>query len=376
MAVAGPVTRALRWLWPAVRTAHAWTGLAACALLATIAFTGALLVFEEPLLRATVAGADSPPVVDPGRLADAVRAVEREFGAQRIRSLVFGSERFGLHEVALRDGGGAWLDPRSLAVVERWPQHGRLGEWLFALHHELLLDAGGRRAVGIVGLVALALLATGVAYWARFGFRGARAWPRDCSARELDAAHRTWGLAVALPLLVLIVTGALLALPEVARPVLAAATASRAMETPPPRLPTSSVASGRATDWAGVLAAAGARFPDARLRVVVWPQGDAPIAVRMRRPAEWHWNGRTQVWLTPAGAVLEDRDALQATRAVRAQHLLWPLHAARVGGLGWAFGAFAAGLVLTALSVLGAWAYVLRLRRRSGARSRANTTHA
>jgi uncharacterized iron-regulated membrane protein len=273
---------------------------------------------------------------------------------------VFGSDHFALHEVALRDGGGAWLDPRTYAVVERWPEHGRAGEWLFGLHHELLLGPTGKTISGWIGGVAL-LLFSGLAYW--LGLRGWRAWPRSPSPRELDAAHRSWGAAVALPLLVILVTGAGVALPEVAKPLLRFFTGDRLAEPPPPRLPAGSAVAR--IDWARGLANAQARFPDATLRLVVWPRGTTPPYARLQQPVEWHANGRTFVWFAPAaGAVLGVRDALHAPRAARLHDLLWPLHAQRVGGPAWQLVGGATGGALATLSIVGAVAYLRRSRRR------------
>lgn len=354
-----------RRFWPWLRTAHAWTGLVACLFLFVFGATGAYLALEPVLLRTTVPGANGAVITDPATLAASVAAAEREFGVDRLGSMVFGSGHFALHEVTLRDGSGAWLDPRTHVVVERWAEHGRAGEWLFALHHELLLGARGKTIAGWIGVVTLLLLLSGLSYWAKLGLRGWRAWPRSSTPRELDAAHRTWGAAVALPLVVILLTGAGVALPEVAKPLLAAATGERAVEPPPPRLPAGTPAS-TAIDWSRGLANAQARFPDATLRLVVWPRDTTPPYARLQQPAEWHANGRTFVWFAPAtGDVLGNRDALTAPRFARVHDLLWPLHAQRVGGAAWQIVAGATGLALAGLSIVGAFAFVQRRRRRT-----------
>ena len=56
------------------------------------------------------------------------------------------------------------------------------------------------------------------------------------------------------------------------------------------------------------------------------------VTVRMRRPSEWHPNGRTTLTLAGKGTVLMARDAPAAPLAVRAQHALYPLHSARMAG--------------------------------------------
>lgn len=365
MAIAPTATRVARRFWPWLRTAHAWTGLAACLFLFVSGATGAYLSVEPAWLRASVPGANAAPVTDPAALAQAVAAAERTFGTDRLKSMTFGGEHFALHEVALRDGGGAWLEPRTGAVVERWAEHGRVGEWLFALHHDLLLGGVGKQVAGWIAVVALLLVASGLAYWVKLGLRQWRAWPRSGMPRELDAAHASWGTLAALPLVVILVTGAGVALPEVSKPLLAGLTGERSVEPPPPRLAEDD---GSRIDWGRGLARAQARFPRARLRLVVWPTGTTPPYARLQQPAEWHANGRTFVWFAPAdGTVLGVRDALAAPRYARLQDSLWPLHAQRVGGPAWQIVGGATGVALAVLSVLGALAFVRR--RRAASRS-------
>lgn len=356
---ASALTIASRRFWPLLRKAHAWAGLAACSFLLIAAVSGTILVFEEPWLRATVPGANKSAVVEPAKLGAAAAAAEREFGRERLRSMVFASEKLGLHSLTFVDGGGAWLDPTSLAIVETWERHGRVGEWLLALHHELLADEAGETFIGSVALVAFVLVLSGVAYWAKLKFNAPRAWPRSTSARELDAAHRTWGLVVALPLALLLLTGAGMALPSVSKPLLGAITGEPVAEPAPPNAP------GVATiDWAAGIAAAQAAFPSAAPRIAVWPRGGVAPYVRMRQPDEWHSNGRTTVWFEPtAGRVLETRDAVRAPQAARLFDTFWPLHASRIGGVAWQIATFLVGVALAMLSITGALAYVKRLRR-------------
>jgi uncharacterized iron-regulated membrane protein len=340
-----------RRFWPVLRRVHAWAGLASCAFLAVLGLTGALLVFEDPLLRATVPGAAQPPVVDAAGIAAAAEAAERTFGAERIRSMTLASERFGLHELRLADGRGAWLDPRSHGVVEAWEPRGRLGEWLFDLHHELLAGKTGKTIAGWIGVVALLLTLTGVAYWARNGFRRARGWPARYTRAELDAAHRTWGAAFALPLIVVISSGVALALPEVARPLIATFTGKASL---PPKAPRDAAARD-GTRWERALQAAQGKFPDATARILIWPADGRAPSVRLRRAEEWHANGRTQLWFAAGtGEPLASYDALAAPAGARFYDLLWPVHASRVGGLAWQVGTFFSGLALMLLSLAGA----------------------
>jgi uncharacterized iron-regulated membrane protein len=78
-----------------------------------------------------------------------------------------------------------------------------------------------------------------------------------------------------------------------------------------------------------------ARFPDAEIRSLSLPRGgNGLITLRMKRPAEWLPNGRTTIWFAAGdGRLVAARNAEDLPRTVRAYNLLYPLHAAEVGGL-------------------------------------------
>ena len=69
-----------------------------------------------------------------------------------------------------------------------------------------------------------------------------------------------------------------------------------------------------------------------------WPKVPGGAAtIRLRRPAEWHPNGRTTLTIAGDGTVLLERDAPAAPLAVRAGNALYPLHSARLTGSAMAF---------------------------------------
>lgn len=343
-----------------LRKVHAWAGLGLALLLAVQALSGALLVFKPEWLRLTQAGAAAPVVSDPAALAEAGRAAERIFGAESIGSIVFAGPEIGLHQVYLEDGGGAYLDA-SGALVRRWEPNGRAVDWLFDLHHHLLNGETGEKVAGAAGLLAAVLILTGLIVWAPAwrSFRWSVVPVRDKRAAWLSA-HRDLGVLVAPVALALTLTGAALALPELARPAAGFLTGG-ATAAPKPPSP-SADAFPSAVDWSAALAAAQARFPDATVRIAVWPRAPgAPVQIRLRQPAEWHANGRTAVWLAPSGAVLQVVDAQGVGADQRLLDAAWPLHAAKVGGPLWKVSAFLSGLGLAALSVWGGVAYARKL---------------
>jgi uncharacterized iron-regulated membrane protein len=88
--------------------------------------------------------------------------------------------------------------------------------------------------------------------------------------------------------------------------------------------------------------------------------------MRARQPAEWLPNGRTLLWFDPAdGRLVDHRDALAMPAGSRLFNLLYPIHAAKVGGLSYRLVMTLSGLALSllgSLTMLSFWSR--RLRRR------------
>ena len=310
-----------------LRTLHAWLGATCGLLLAVIGLSGALLVFKDDYLRATLPGADAPVPRDGAALGAMLERLEAGDGPVP-RNVVFGTERMGLHTVDFGQGDGAYVDARG-ATVAAWRDGARLEQRLFELHHALFAGEPGELVAGWAALFAVAMAISGVVLWlpGRRAF-APRAWPLSGRRRDVIAQHRDLGALAGLPLLLMVLTGAGMAFQPQAERVLAVLTAS----TPLPR-PVVRAAAGD-VDWAAALAAAQARFPDARPRIAIWPtRPGEPATLRLRRAAEWHANGCTVVQLDPAsGAVLATVDALALSRGERAYNALWPLHAAKLDG--------------------------------------------
>jgi uncharacterized iron-regulated membrane protein len=343
---------------PLLRTAHNWVGLALSLVLALLALSGSLLVFKTDWLRATQPGAAAAVVVDAATFGRDAEAAERVYGTERLKSVTFAGPEIGLHQVYLADGGGAYLEPGTGRVVSEWAKNERFVDWLFDLHHHLLLGKSGTTLAGWTGFAGLLLTVSGLYLWwpARRLF-APRLTPRSSARGHWVAVHRDMGALTAPVALLLLFSGWPMALPDVAKPAMTAVLGE--MEPRP-----NPVAGEGDVDWAAAVPAAQARFENAAPRMAVWPASGKPASVRLRQPAEWHANGRTQVWIDPAdGAVLATWNAQAERRAGRVYNVLWPLHAAKVGGLMWKLLAFAGGLGLAALSLYGAESFRRRLAR-------------
>lgn len=365
-AAAGARRPAQGALMDVLRQIHAWAGLSVSLFVAALGLSGSLLVFRPEWFKLTVPGAARSITPDPVAFAQAAEAAEAAFGREKIRSVVFASPDFGLHQVMLKSGGGGYLDPVTGQVVQQWAKNERLIDGVFDFHHHLLYGDVGTKIVGAFGVAAAILVITGVIVWwpARRSFRG-RIAPQSLTRRaHLLSAHRDLGLIASPVLMAMLLTGASIAYHDVVEPVFGRLLGEGRHVKPP------AAAAAETIGWPQALVAAQARFPEAQLRSVAWPKdGNAPVTVRLRQPGEWHSNGRTTAALDPGtGRLLSANDAMTDGGGPRAYNALWPIHAARVGGLAWKLVAVLAGLALTALSLFGAEAFRRKLtspRRRA-----------
>ena len=339
----------MRWL----RRLHAWIGLGLCLLLALMALTGALLVFE-PQLRDFGRPAGQAPA--PANLPAIVAAAEARFGPDAFSSIVFASPHAAWSEVRLKTGEHAWVDHQMR--VQPFASGDRIVEWVFDLHHQLLLGDLGEKIIGTAGLIGVTMALSGIVLWwpARRSFSAAVVPKRPSRAGWLGA-HRDLAIMVAPMAMLSMLTGASMALPNISRPLLAA---------PTPSAPKAASIGAGPTNWPAGLAAARTRFPGATVRMAVAPsKAGQPASVRLRQAGEWHANGRTIVFLDPpTGQVLSVYDAQAQNRGARIFNAFWPLHAARVGGTVWTVLIFLGGLGLAALSLYGGEAYRRKLMGR------------
>lgn len=339
-----------------LRKLHAWLGLGLCLVLALIALTGAAMVFKPELRRLAMPEAAGPaPDRSPEALARVVEAAEAHFGPGKLRWVTFASDEIALHEAnAGPERGGAWLDVDG-KVIRQWAAKSRPFDVIFDLHHQLLGGDLGETIVGTLGLMGALMAISGVVLWwpARRAFRAA-VLPRQPTRAGWLAAHRDLAIMTAPLVLLSMLSGAAMALPDVARPL---------MNATPPTPPRVQIVPSGPTDWRAVVVLAQGAFPAATIRLVQFPaQPDRPITVRLRQPGEWHTNGRTLVHLSPGvPRVVGVYDAQAQNPGARAFAAIWPIHAAKVGGWPWKVAIFLSGLSLAALSLYGGEAYRRRL---------------
>lgn len=352
-----------------IDTLHRWTGGLIGLLLAMLGLSGALLVHEDAWLRLTLPHAADPQVQDAAAIAaTAARWFADPAGAPN--SILFASERFGLNRLSYGGDAGAYADQAG-HIVTRWNSVWERPElWLFDFHHHLMAGKTGDMIGGIVALIGLGFVVTGVILWWRtrksFEFR---LWPKRMSRPAIVRHHRDLGIVVAPLLILSMLTGATMALRPVSNFLLSPFSTPAEMRaaTRPPAVKGGAPGT---IDWNHLIGEVRTRYPDAEIRVISMPKkpGDL-ITVRARQSAEWLTNGRTTFWFDPAdGRFIDQRDALAMPKGSRIFNLIYPIHAAKVGGFGYRVVMTMSGLglaLLGALAMVSFWSS--RRWRRRGA---------
>ena len=270
--------------------------------------------------------------------------------------ITFAGEEIGLHQAIYRDGSGAYITQDG-NVVDRWSSMWERPElWLFDLHHYLLIGESGKTLTGVLGVLLLAFTVTGVILWWRtrktFKFR---LWPPRYTASAIVRHHRDLGV-VASPLLILVAaTGTLWVFPAASDVILS----PFASVDDEPDLPGDLLQVDETTDWQALMVAAQSAFPQSEPRRLMMPdEPGKPVAIRFRQQFEWTPNGRSYVWLAPAGAiVVGTKDPAQSDARSAIVEKFYPIHAAKVGGLVWRLIMTFAGVALVLLGSFASWSF-------------------
>jgi uncharacterized iron-regulated membrane protein len=303
---------------------HRWLGALVGLGLAVLGLTGAALMWKPWWVGVPLASRAPDD-------AEALAMIEAA-GKLGARYVTLPSAEFGVGQAGLSgEGAGAYL-AHDGTLLARWGSTwDRPETFLFDLHHHLLMGETGELIGGWLGIAAVLFAVTGLVLWwpTRRTFR-LRALPPRMTRPAMIRHHRDLGVVLALPILLAGLTAALMVLKPLGAAVFAPLS-PRAEVAAWQAKPPSPLAATSSPDWSAILAAAHARFPDGELRMIVWPRapGD-PVTIRMRRPAEWHPNGRTTLTLAGDGTLIAARDAPAAPLALRAQNALYPLHSARL----------------------------------------------
>jgi uncharacterized iron-regulated membrane protein len=371
-----------------IRRLHLWLGMSLGSLFALLGVTGSALVFYvevdaalNPVVRAH-ATAPAPDWDSP--VWDEVLATARKRYPDRDGEWSFEvtgeggpiparyyppSEHHGHH--AEREMVWFSADGTKVLRVDTWGQY--LMSWIYELHMHLLAGETGRLVVGWSGFAMLLLLATGTAvWWPRGSWRKALAFKRDAvPLRRLRDLHKLAGLWSLVLLFLLVLAGALLALPEAKAQLFAWSIG--ALDTVPE--PRSGQSSGRQIPVSQALAAAHRALPDATLAFIDVPgAGAEPFRMRVRVPGDPHqrFPGSYVFVDQYSGRVLAVHDVRRGNASTWTATWIRPLHDGSIAGLGTRVLAVLVGLFPAALFATGLLHW---LRRRAVRLHRKQSSH-
>lgn len=351
----------------AVLSFHRWLSLAIVALWTLQAATGMFAVFHWEIDDATIAGEHRPTdlraiertlalLTAPGA-GRSVESVWTSAGAPDRWDVEIAAEPPERGLVVRVDGNGNVL--RTRPEGERFAAGG-IVDTLVSLHYTLLAGQTGRWIIGVSGILLLTNLLFGVmAAWPRRGQWRRTLRPPFAGDRPagLYAWHRTLGLWLALPAMVLVSAGILLAFEHELEEALPIPAVQAPAERPEGRL---------RVGMADAVEAALARHPDSFLSAVVsFPDAEEPIwTLRLRQPSELRRAyGKTVVYVSAVdGSILADFDALEAPTGRRFVNALFPLHTGEMGGIPGRIAVLLVGAWLLTMIVLGVRLWLSRRR--------------
>lgn len=336
---------------------HRWLGGTIGLLLAVLGVSGALLVHKDVWVG--VPGARDAQVTDTAALAATAQRLMAD-PETRPRSIVFASETFGLNRLSYQGQEGAYADQAG-QVVTRWTSQWERPEvWLFDLHHHLFYGDTGEIVAGVAGLAGLGFVITGLILWwpVRNSYEF-RLWPKKLSRFPILRHHRDWGVVLAPVLALSLITGSIMVFRPVANLILGPGAEREVTESLKPPPPRAGVKLADDLDWGAMIRQARALYPTAEVRILSLPRdGNGLVSLRLRQQEEWLPNGRTTLWFAAdTGQLAHSRDALALAPRAQAYNAIYPLHAAKVGGLPYRLLMTLSGLTLGLFGTLTVWTF-------------------
>ena len=371
------------WSWrKTARRLHLWLGLSVGLLLVLISLSGAAVVFYveldqalHPQLQQAQAEPDYQQALATVRALYPDRTGPWRFEATDSAGII--PVRYYNPAESVGQGFAPlllWLsaDGRTVLRQEFWGQH--LMTWLYNLHYQLLLGSTGTVVVGYLGLASLLLLLSGLmAWWPKAGqwrksltFKG-----RSSAIGALYDWHKSLGLLSVLPLLVLTLTGVMLALPE--------STAAVLQQLPGQKAKTAALSASEVSapevepgqqhiTLNQALSAAQGAAPEGQLAWIETPALQGPYyKFRVQLPGDPSRRFPHSYIQIDAysGAVAQLLDIREQGSTERVLNWLHPLHDGSAGGLALRCLWLLFGLSPLLLAWLGIRRYQLRLKGRS-----------
>lgn len=351
------------------RQIHLWSGLSLGLLLAVLCLTGAALVFyieiDSALNPLELGEAPTSPLSWESSVWDdlvktahdaypdpkGAWAFEVNGIAGPIPARFYPSQEHDGHHSARQM---VWFSPDGKQVLrsDTWGQYTM--SWIYELHMHLLSGETGRLVVGWGGLATVMLLISGlINWWPRGNWLKALSFKRKAVfIRRLRDLHKHAGLWSAPLLLLLILTGVLLALPGVKNQLLT--TILLAPDQLPQ--PANVQPSDTPVPLTQALDAARAVVPGSRLAFVDVPtDSSSPYRMRVQVTGDPHYRFPGSFVFVDrfSGKVLAVQDISKRNISTRVSAWFRPIHDGSIAGLGTQILAIVLGILPTVLLMTG-----------------------
>ncbi|MEA5445686.1 PepSY-associated TM helix domain-containing protein [Gammaproteobacteria bacterium AB-CW1] len=274
---------------------HRWIALGLGALFVLIGLSGSLVVYQSELDRVLnpelLRGSGAAEPVSAEQALGAVEAVAGDDEAVTFLSLPSASQDVFRVYIGTPErifDRLATVDPASGELMGIRPVGEGLMRFIHVLHFQLHLGSQGQTVVGLLGLCLLFSLLTGTLIWHR----------RRHTGRPAQTIHHGLGLYAGLPLLLVAVSGILLALPQYTRPMVETVSPLSGLDLHHHSLVADN---GRDIGLEQAMDLAQATMPDGDVRSIGLPRGPEGVyRITVRE-------GEAAGWLPGSGHVVLDR---------------------------------------------------------------------
>ena len=232
------------------------------------------------------------------------------------------------------------INPYTAEVVANRVWGETLTTWLYTLHNSLLLGRGGFYTIGVLGIILMVSLVSGLYLWWPRGskFKYAFSIKRGASGiRLVFDIHRVAGIYTVAVLLAISFSGIYFVFGDTITSIVKAFSKVEHLQFQDPKgLKSFVLPCIRPISATQAVALSNQVFPNATLRYVVTPDGPEGVyRVDRRQPGEANTSSPvSSVWLDQySGQLITTRDPNRYTAGETFLNVLWPIHNGEAFGL-------------------------------------------
>ena len=341
---------------------HKWLGIALSLWLLLVTITGTLLLYKNDLLTLQYPQlAEFEHGAQRATQQQAIDIMQSDAMSDDARYVFVPTDLHPWIEAIEESGARGYYSTDGELLVHR-EKYGDWISWFVEFHHHLLLNDLGNELQGIFGLLALLVFITGLIKWwpkgkwqkrdlgVTFSRPGKKRW-----GQTLWQSHRTLGVVLLVPMLILTFTGTAMIYSQAFRTALIATFPQHDREPVDYSAMIEQQNMGAQqlpADWHTRLEQVAMILPDVR-PVMVYLNSDK---LRMKQPEEWHPNGRTYVSFHPnTSQISEVTNYRDQNLGTKISHTFYALHIAEVGGISYFSIAVVSSIALIWICISGVW---------------------